>query len=85
MNVGQVHIGEADGAAVGEVADRGDQLGHRPGDIGRRHDRRIVGAGDGDADGARTLPPWPSSTSKLKVSTWAGLSPGIPPRAAATL
>ena len=49
VHVGQIDVGEGDGAAVGEIADRGDQLGHAAGDVGRRHHRRVVGAGDGDA------------------------------------
>ena len=85
MNVGQVDIGEGDGAAVGEIAPGVTSSVTAAGDIGRRNDRRIVGAGDVDVTVRGTLPPWPSSTSKLKVSTWAGLSPDIPPLAAATL
>ena len=44
VDVGQVDVGEGDRPGIGEIADRRDQLGHRPGDIGRSHDRRIVGA-----------------------------------------
>ena len=36
VHVGQVDVGEADGAAVGQVAGRRHRLGDRAGDIGRR-------------------------------------------------
>ena len=32
------------------VAGRRHRLGHRAGDVGRRTDRIVVGAGDGDVD-----------------------------------
>ena len=48
VHVGQVDIGEADRARVGQVADRRDQLGAPRRHVGRRHHRRIVGAGDRD-------------------------------------
>ena len=50
VHVGQVDVGEGDGAAVGQIAGRGDLLGHRADQIRRRDHRRIVGAGDGDVD-----------------------------------
>ena len=50
MDVGQVDVGEVDGAGVGEAADGSEQLGERAGDIGGVDDWRVVGAGDGDAD-----------------------------------
>ena len=44
VNVGQVDVGERDRPVSVRLPDRRDQLGHRAGDIGRGHDRRIVGA-----------------------------------------
>ena len=46
VRVGQVHVGEGDRAAVGEVARGRDQFGHPAGHIGGGHQRCIVGAGD---------------------------------------
>ena len=51
------------------LPDRGDQLGHRAGHIRGRDHRRIVGAGDGDVTWCVTVPPLPSSSVKVKVST----------------
>ena len=50
MHVGQVDIGEGDGAAVGQVAGRGDQLGHVAGEVLGYDHRRVIGAGDGHRD-----------------------------------
>ena len=36
VHVGQIDVGEGDGAAVGQVANRGDQLGHAAGHVRRR-------------------------------------------------
>ena len=50
MHVGEVDVGEGDGAAVGQIAGRGDLLGDRADEILRGDHRRVVGAGDGDVD-----------------------------------
>src|SRR3954447_25415933 len=51
VDVRQIDVGEGDRAAVGEVADRGDLLGHRADEDLRRDHRGVVGARDGDRDG----------------------------------
>ena len=48
VRIGQVHIGEGDRAAVAQVTHRGKRFGDSAGDIGGCHQRRIVGARDGD-------------------------------------
>ena len=69
VHVGEVDVGEGDGAAVGQVAGRGDLLGDRADDILRRDHRRIVGAGDGDVDLLVITPPCWSSSVMVKLST----------------
>ena len=50
MHVGKVDVGEADRAAVGQVAGRRDLLGDRADESCRGDHWRVVGAGDGDVD-----------------------------------
>ena len=50
MHVGEVDVGEGDGAAVGQVARRGNLFGDCTDEILRGDHRRVVGAGDGDVD-----------------------------------
>ena len=52
MNIRQVNVGEGDGAAVGEVSGRGDQFGNGAGDVSCSDNRYIIGAGNGDSQGA---------------------------------
>ena len=69
MHVGEVDVGEADGAAVGQVAGRGDLLGDRADQILRGDHRRVVGAGDGDVDLLGDQAAVWSSSVMVKLST----------------
>src|SRR6185436_15357308 len=51
VGVGQIDVGEGDGAAVLEVAGRGGELGDGAGDVGCGDHRVVVGSGDGDRNG----------------------------------
>ena len=69
MHVGEVDVGEGDGAAVGQVARRGDLFGDRTDEVLRGDQRRIVGAGDGDVDLLGDQAAVWSSSVMVKLST----------------
>ena len=50
MYIGEIHIAEADAAAVCQVASRGHQFGDTAYQILGRNDGGIISAGDGDSD-----------------------------------
>ena len=52
MHVGEINIGEADGAAIGQVVVGQTVLGDRTDEILRGDDRRVIGASDGHREWA---------------------------------
>jgi hypothetical protein len=58
VRVGQVDVGECNGAAVDQIANRRDQLGHRTRHVRHRHNRNVVGAGDRHEAALPLAPAW---------------------------